>query len=128
MKNESTRKRLIETTGQEILPTNDSRARVQEEEGRPMQENTSHTRRRWQRQPSNIPIIIALEEDLLKADDSAITVDISPRGASVRTKLALVLGDWVKVAAKGKFTHAIAALVVWVREDESSQSTFAGLE
>ena len=93
-----------------------------------MHENTSHTPRRCERQPSKIPISLVLEADPFKADDSAITVDISPRGASVRTKLALVPGDWVKVAAKGEFKQAIAALVVWVREDESSHSTFAGLE
>ena len=93
-----------------------------------MQENTPHTPRRWQRQPSSIPISIVMEDDPSKADDSAITLDISPRGASIRTKLALVLGDWVKVAAKGEIMHAIAALVVWVREDESGHSISAGLE
>jgi hypothetical protein len=69
-----------------------------------------------------------LEDDPFKLDDSAITVDISPRGASVRTKLALRLGDWVKVAAKGEFKQAIAGLVVWTRKDESDHSTVAGLE
>ena len=93
-----------------------------------MQENTSHTPRRWQRQPSNIPISLVLEADPFKTDDLAITVEISPRGASVRTKLALVRGEWVKVVANGEISHAVAAHVVWVREDESSHSTFAGLE
>lgn len=93
-----------------------------------MQENICHTPRRWQRQPSKIPISLVLETDPLKADDSAIAVDISPRGVSVQTNLGLVPGEWVKVTAKGEFTHAIAALVVWVREDESNHSTFAGLE
>jgi hypothetical protein len=36
-----------------------------------MQENTSHTPRRWQRQPSKIPISLVLEADPTKADDSA---------------------------------------------------------
>ena len=93
-----------------------------------MPENTSYTPRRWQRQPSKIPISLVLETDPFKADDSAITVDISRRGASVLTKLALVQGEWVKVVSKGEFTQAIAALVVWVRKDESSHSTSAGLE
>jgi hypothetical protein len=100
----------------------------QNEEGRPMQENICHTPRRWQRQTSKIPIRLIMEFDPLKADDSAITVDISPRGASIRTKLALALGDWVKIAAKGEFKQLVAALVVWVREDESDHSTVAGLE
>jgi hypothetical protein len=69
-----------------------------------------------------------LETAPFKVDDSAITVDISPRGASVRTNLALVPGEWVKVVANGEISHAVAAHVVWVREDESNHSTFAGLE
>ena len=93
-----------------------------------MHENTSHTRRQWQRQPSDIPISLILEDVPFKAHDSAITVDISPRGASGRTKLALVRGEWLKVATNGEFTQAMAAIVVWVRYDESSHSTCAGLE
>ena len=92
-----------------------------------MQEYTSHTPRRCERQPASIPISLALESDPFKADDSAITVDISPRGASVRTNLALAPGVWVKVVAKGEFAQAFPALVVWVREDESSHSILAGL-
>jgi hypothetical protein len=93
-----------------------------------MQENTCHTPRRWQRQPSKIQISLGLEYDRLKADESATAIDISPSGVSVRTKLALVPGEWVKVAAKGEFKHAIPAHVVWTREDESGHSTCAGLE
>jgi hypothetical protein len=93
-----------------------------------MQEYPSHTRRQWQRQPSINPIGLMLEDVLFKAHDSAITVDVSPRGASVRTKLALVRGQWLKVAANREFTEAMAAIVIWVRYDESSHLTFAGLE
>jgi hypothetical protein len=93
-----------------------------------MQEYTSHTPRRCERQPASIPISLALETAPFKVDDSAITVDISPRGASVRTNLALVPGEWVKVVANGEISHAVAAHVVWVREDESGHSTSAGLE
>jgi hypothetical protein len=42
--------------------------------------------------------------------------------------MTLCLGDWVKVSAKGEFTYAITALVVWVRMGESDHSTVAGLE
>jgi hypothetical protein len=93
-----------------------------------MQENTCHTPRRWQRQPSKIPISLELEYDHLKADNSALAVDISPCGASVQTNLALVPGEWLKVAACGEISRAVAAHVVWVREDESGHSTLAGLE
>jgi len=93
-----------------------------------MQENSSRIPRRWERQPAAIPISLVSEADPLKTDDSAITVDVSPRGVGICTKLAVAPGEWVKVAAKGKFRHAIAALVIWVREDESGHRTFAGLE
>ena len=93
-----------------------------------MQENASHTPRRCERQPSKIPIGLVLDYDYLKADNAALAVDISPRGASVQTKLALVPGEWVKVVANGELSHAVAAHVVWVREDESNHSTLAGLE
>ena len=93
-----------------------------------MQEHTSRPPRRWERQPATVPISLAMEADPSKVDDSAITVDISVRGASVRTNLALVRGEWVKVVAKGKSPRSIPALVIWVQNDESSHSTLAGLE
>jgi len=69
-----------------------------------------------------------LKAENFKADDSAITVDVSLRGAKVQTRLALVPGEWVGLVPKGEFPHAIPARVVWVREDESIQRTVAGLE
>jgi hypothetical protein len=93
-----------------------------------MQENTSQLPRRWERQRSKIPISLALDSDYLKADNSAIAIDISQRGAGIQTKLALVPGEWLKVAATGEISHTVAAQVVWTREDASSHSTYAGLE
>jgi hypothetical protein len=96
--------------------------------GYPMHENTSLTRRRWQRQSSKIPISLMLEYNPSMADDSAFTVDISPLGASVQTTLALVRGEWVKFVGRGEISHAVAARVIWVRKDECCHATFAGLE
>jgi hypothetical protein len=93
-----------------------------------MQENTSDTPRRWERQPAAIPISLVLSADRSKTDDSAVTVDISLHGARVRTKLTLVPGEWVGVVPSGEFPHTIPARVVWVREDECSHWTSAGLE
>jgi hypothetical protein len=93
-----------------------------------MQTNNSANPRRWEREPAKIPIRLVLKADHFKADDSAITVDISLRGASVQTKLALVPGEWVGVVPSGEFPHAIPTRVVWVREDEYSHWTLAGLE
>jgi hypothetical protein len=93
-----------------------------------MQTNTSVPPRRWERQPASIPISLVLKADHFKADNSAITVDISLHGAEVRTNLTLAPGEWVGVVPKGEFPHAIPTHVVWVREDEASRWTFAGLE
>ena len=93
-----------------------------------MQESIARIPRQWERQPATIPIRLVLKADHFKADDSAITVDISLRGARVRTKLALVPGEWVGFVAKGEFPHAIPSRVVWVQEDKSSHWTYAGLE
>lgn len=100
-------------------------ARVQ---GRPAQQNTSNTRRSWQRQPCKIPISLAWEADPFEEDIAAITVDISPNGLRVRTKLVLVRGVRVKVVANVKLSHVVTALVIWVRKDEPDLSTVAGLE
>ena len=66
-----------------------------------MQENTSHTPRRWERRPVTIPISLVLKAHNSKAYDSAMTVDISQHGAKVRTKLTLVSGERVGVVLKG---------------------------
>ena len=93
-----------------------------------MQTNTSVPPRRWERQPASIPISLVLKADHFKAENSAIAIDISLRGAAVRTNLALAPGEWVGVVPKGEFPHAIPTHVVWVREDAASHWTFAGLE
>jgi hypothetical protein len=84
--------------------------------------------RRWNRQPASIPVSLVLKPEDFKTDDSATALDISLRGARVRTKLALVPGEWVGVVAKNKFPNAIPTRVVWAQEDESSHFVFAGLE
>ena len=93
-----------------------------------MQESTAHTPRRWERREATIPISLMLKAGEIKTDESATTVDISLHGAKVRTKLTLVPGEWVGFVPKGEFPHPIPTRVVWVREYESSQWTFAGLE
>ena len=93
-----------------------------------MQTNTSVIPRRWERQKAETPISLVLDRARFKADDSAVTVDISLCGARVRTTLTLAAGDWVGVVPKGDFPHAIPARVVWAPEDEYSHWTFAGLE
>jgi hypothetical protein len=93
-----------------------------------MQENTFASPRKWERQPATIPISLVLKADRFKTDNSAITVDISLHGAGVRTKLALIPGEWVGLVVKREFPHAVPTRVVWAREDHASHWIFAGLE
>ena len=93
-----------------------------------MEENSFHTPRRWEREPAHIPIKLVLKAERFKADNSAVTVDVSLRGMRVQTNLALIPGEWVGVVPKGGFPHAIPARVVWAREDEVSRWVFAGIE
>ncbi|MGO8816151.1 MAG: PilZ domain-containing protein [Terriglobia bacterium] len=84
--------------------------------------------RRSERRPAIIPVRLVLEAANLEADNSAIATDISTDGVGVRTKLALVPGEWVGYIDKSEFPHAVPSRVVWAREDEDSHWTFAGLE
>ena len=84
--------------------------------------------RRWERRASTLPISLVLKTGDLESDDSATTLDISLRGAKVRTKLTLRPGDLVRVVPEGAFPEAIRTRVVWVQEYESNEWTLAGLE
>ena len=90
--------------------------------------NRTVSPRRWNRQPASVPVSLVLKPEVFETDESATALDISLRGAQVRTRLALVPGEWVGVVAKGTFPHAIPTRVVWAREDESTHFVFAGLE
>lgn len=88
--------------------------------------NTPTKVRRFERQPKTVPINLVMN-GARKTDSNAFTLDISPRGASVRTKLALVPGELLGVVPKGERWLSIPARTIWVREDECKW-TFAGLE
>jgi len=93
-----------------------------------MQTKSGVMLRRWERQEAETPIRLVLDPAHFKADNSAVTLDISLCGARVRTSLTLAPGDWVGFIAKEDFPHAIPARVIWAREDDYSHWTFAGLE
>jgi hypothetical protein len=93
-----------------------------------MPPNTPSVARRAERRQETVPIRLILEAENFKADNSAITTDISTDGVGVRTTLTLVLGEWVGYIVKGKFPYAVPSRVVWAREDEYSHWIFAGLE
>src|SRR5579872_2218661 len=101
--------------------------RRSEEEVRSMPVTTSITSRRCARKQKNMPISLVLKGGPRMSDKAAFTLDISLRGASVRTKLPLFPGEWVGVVPNGDIQHAIPARAVWVREDKNLW-TYAGLE
>jgi hypothetical protein len=88
---------------------------------------TTTSSRRCERKPKTIPVSLVLKGGPAMSDGSAFTLDISLRGARVRTKLPLFPGELVGVVPKGDIPHAIPARAVWVREDEYMW-TYAGLE
>jgi hypothetical protein len=90
--------------------------------------NISPNPRRSDRRPAAIPVRLVLEAEKFKADNSAITTDISTDGVGVRTTLSLAPGEWVGFIKKGQFPHAVPSRVVWAREDTYSGWVFAGLE
>jgi hypothetical protein len=92
-----------------------------------MPTNTASSSRRCQRKPKTMPVSLVLKDGPATSDGSAFTLDISLRGASVRTKLPLFPGEWVGIVPQGDIPHAIPARAVWVREDKYMW-TYAGLE
>ena len=84
--------------------------------------------RQWERERVAIPVGLVLKSGELKSDITTATINISLSGMSVLTKLALVPTQEVAIVIKGQFSQTIPARVVWVREDDSSHSTYAGIE
>ena len=84
--------------------------------------------RRSEREYATLPITLVKRAECFRKDDAAMMLDVSLFGMRVRTTLALDARDWVGVVAKGEFPHAIPAHVVWVRKDELSELTSAGIK
>ncbi|HXW14121.1 MAG TPA: PilZ domain-containing protein [Terriglobia bacterium] len=84
--------------------------------------------RRWEREPVAIPVSLVLKADKSKSDTFAAAIDVSLSGFGVRTSLALVPRQGLAIVIKGQFSQTLPARVVWVRKDESGNSTIAGLK
>ncbi len=84
--------------------------------------------RRWERQPAAIPVSLVLDSEELQSDTFTATLDISVSGIAVQTMLSLAPKQEVGVVFTGDFTQTLRARVIWVRRDESSNSTIAGLK
>jgi hypothetical protein len=81
-----------------------------------------------EREPANIPVGVVSQVGELKSDTSASTVNISLSGVRIRTKLALVPKQKVAITIEGQFSQTIPGRVVWVRQDQSSPWTTAGIK
>jgi hypothetical protein len=93
-----------------------------------MQTISAANHRRWERAPVAIPVSLVLKAGKLKSDTFTATIDVSLSGVGVRTTLALVSRQEVAIIIKGQFSQTIPARVAWVRQDESRNSTIAGLK
>ena len=83
------------------------------------------TERRSERVSATIPIILLMQQDDSKTEHDAWMVDISSKGARVRTALVLLAGQIVGIIPSGDSGQAIPYRVVWV--ERSSSGCLAGL-
>jgi hypothetical protein len=84
--------------------------------------------RRWEREMVALPVSIVLDADKFESETSATMMNISLSGAAIRTSLELVPGQELKIVIKGKFSRAISARVIWVRQDNSSNWPIVGIK
>jgi len=84
--------------------------------------------RKWEREPTAIPVGLVHKADKHKPDTSSTTTDVSSTGMGIRTTLSLVPKQEVTIVIKGQFSRSIQARVIWVKEDKSSNSFIAGLK
>ena len=83
---------------------------------------------RSERIPATVPIRLVVVSDDFTLEREASTVDLSLRGARVRTPLALLPGDTVGIIPMRGSRHAIPARVVWTQRSGADQWSLAGLE
>ena len=90
-----------------------------------MQVASYSTERRTQRVSATIPISLLMQMEDSKTKHDAWMVDISSKGARVRTALVLLAGQIVGIIASGDSGQAAPYRVVWV--ERSSSGCLAGL-
>jgi hypothetical protein len=83
--------------------------------------------RRLQRVSATITISLLLEQEDSSTEHAAYTVDISSKGARVRTAFVLIPGQMVGIVASEPSGQAIPSRVVWVQRS-SVVGSLAGLE
>jgi hypothetical protein len=82
--------------------------------------------RRLERVSATVPISLLLDWGDSETECDAYTVDISRKGARVRSVFILSPGQMVGIAFEGDSVQAIPSRIVWV--ERSSTGSLAGLE
>ena len=83
--------------------------------------------RSLQRVSATIPISLLLDSEGSKTGHDAFTVDISRKGARIRTTFVLLPGEMVGIVPFGDSGKTIPSRVVWV-EPATLFGSLAGLE
>ena len=92
-----------------------------------MQDSSSGPVRLSQRVSATIPLSLLLVAVDSRTGHDAYTVDISAKGARVRTTFRLMVGQLIGIVPSGDFGQAIRSRVVWV-DRSSDVGSLAGLE
>ena len=82
---------------------------------------------RLPRVSATIPISLLLQGENSKTEHDAYTVDISHKGARIRTVFVLSPGQMIGIVFAGDSGQAILSRVVWVKRS-SVVGSLAGLE
>jgi hypothetical protein len=90
-----------------------------------MEVSSAVHKRRPERVSATIPVSLLLDREDSKTEHDGWMVEISPRGARVRTSLVLLAGQMIGIGASGDSGQKIPYRVVWV--ERSSSGCLAGL-
>jgi hypothetical protein len=90
-----------------------------------MEVSSAVHKRRPERVSATIPVSLLLDGEDSKTEHDGWMVEISPRGARVRTSFVLLAGQMVGIAASGDSGQKTSYRVVWV--ERSSSGCLAGL-
>jgi hypothetical protein len=81
-------------------------------------------RRKCERSLARAPLTLRLGEE----DISAVTLDVSPHGARIRTSVALAPRQSLEIVCYNGITRSLSARVVWVSAEGTDGPVEAGLE
>jgi hypothetical protein len=93
-----------------------------------METAQSPERREWERTLIEMPVTLLVESDRRNVCHDAVTVDLSPRGARVRGKIAVTAGTSIDLISRGDTPRVVPSRVVWVNLTGPDRFGEAGLQ